>query len=134
LTDERGSPSVLPNPNRFARNVLQVIGMSDLPPPLPLRHPHLVNTSRGTNQSRVKLYNERLILSLIRSYGSLSKTEIAKRTGLSLQTSSVIMQQLERKGLLLREKPLRGKVGQPSVPMSPIRSGSSSDAEAPIWF
>jgi len=38
-----------------------------------------IDPSRGTNQSGVKLYNERLVLSLIRSNGSLSKTEIARR-------------------------------------------------------
>src|ERR1700750_122683 len=77
-----------------------------------------VYSSRGTGQSGVKLYNERLILSLVRSHGRLSKTEIARRTGLSTQTSSVIMKHLERDGLLVREEPMRGKVGQPSIPMS----------------
>jgi predicted NBD/HSP70 family sugar kinase len=77
-----------------------------------------VDPSRGTNQSGVKLYNERLVLSLIRSHGSLSKTEIARQTGLSTQTSSVIMKQLENDGLLIKGTPIRGKVGQPSVPMS----------------
>jgi predicted NBD/HSP70 family sugar kinase len=83
-------------------------------------------TSRGTDQSGVKLYNERLVLSLIRSHGSLSKAEVARRTGLSMQTSSVIMKQLERDGLLLREEPLRGKVGQPSIPMSLNPEGAFS--------
>ena len=55
--------------------------------PLPSRfffqtHPQTVDTSRGTDQSGVKLYNQRLVLSLIRSHESLSKTEIARRTGL----------------------------------------------------
>jgi predicted NBD/HSP70 family sugar kinase len=88
--------------------------------------PQTVYTSRGTDQSGVKLYNERLVLSLIRSHGSLSKTEIARRTGLSTQTSSVIMKQLERDGLLVREEPMRGKVGQPSVPMSLNPEGAFS--------
>src|ERR1700739_721139 len=88
--------------------------------------PRFVDPSRGTNQSGVKLYNERLVLSLIRSHGSLSKTEIARRTGLSTQTSSVIMKQLERDGLLLREQPMRGKVGQPAVPMSRNPEGAFS--------
>jgi hypothetical protein len=85
-----------------------------------------VYTSRGTDQSGVKLYNERLVLSLIRSHGSLSKTEIARRTGLSMQASSVIMKQLERDGLLVRERPMRGKVGQPSIPMSLNPEGAFS--------
>jgi predicted NBD/HSP70 family sugar kinase len=39
-------------------------------------------------------------------------------TGLSAQTVSVIMRALEQDGLLLRGEPVRGKIGQPSVPMS----------------
>ncbi len=74
--------------------------------------------SRGTNQSGVRLYNERLALSLIRRHGSLAKAEIARLTGLSAQTISVIMRQLEADGLVLKEAPQRGKIGQPSVPFS----------------
>lgn len=73
---------------------------------------------RGTNQSGMRDYNERLVLSLVRSHGSLSKTEIARMTGLSAQTVSVIMRALEADGLLLRGEPIRGRIGQPSVPMS----------------
>lgn len=73
---------------------------------------------RGTNQSGMRDYNERLVLSLVRSHGSLSKTEIARMTGLSAQTVSVIMRGLEADGLLLRGEPVRGRIGQPSVPMS----------------
>ncbi|MGD9914893.1 MAG: ROK family transcriptional regulator [Rhizobiaceae bacterium] len=62
--------------------------------------------------------NERLVLTLVRRNGSLSKSEIARATGLSLQTVSVIMRELEQDGLLLKQAPVRGKVGQPSVPMS----------------
>lgn len=71
----------------------------------------------GANQVRVRAYNERLVLSLVRLHGSLSKADITRRSGLSAQTVSVIMRSLERDGLLLRGEPLRGKVGQPSVPM-----------------
>jgi predicted NBD/HSP70 family sugar kinase len=67
-----------------------------------------------------------LVLSLIRSHGSLSKTEIARQTGLSTQTSSVIMKQLENDGLLIKGTPIRGKVGQPSVPMSLNPEGAFS--------
>jgi predicted NBD/HSP70 family sugar kinase len=73
---------------------------------------------RGTNQSGMRDQNERLVLSLVRQHGSLAKTEIARMTRLSAQTVSVIMRELEEDGLLLREAPMRGKVGQPSIPMS----------------
>jgi len=72
--------------------------------------------SRGTTQSGVRLYNERLVLSLIRLHGNLPKAEIAKLTGLSAQTVSVIVRQLEGDGLLRRLTPKRGKVGQPLIP------------------
>lgn len=74
--------------------------------------------TRGTNQSDMRANNERLILSLIREHKSLAKAELTKMTALSAQTVSVIMRELESEGLLLRGEPLRGRVGQPSVPMS----------------
>ncbi|WP_170347475.1 ROK family transcriptional regulator [Ruegeria atlantica] len=61
--------------------------------------------------------NERLVLSLVRRHQALAKSELARMTGLSAQTVSVIMRLLEKDGLLLRGEPVRGKVGQPSVPM-----------------
>ncbi|MEO8244722.1 MAG: winged helix-turn-helix transcriptional regulator, partial [bacterium] len=73
---------------------------------------------RGTNQSGMRDYNERLVLSLVRHYGALAKSDIARMTGLSAQTTSVIMRALEQDGLLRRGEPVRGKIGQPSVPMS----------------
>lgn len=88
--------------------------------------PQLSDTSRGTNQTGVKLYNERLVLSLIRAHGALSKGEIARMTGLSAQASSVIMKQLEGDSLLVKGEPQRGKVGQPSVPMSLNPEGAFS--------
>lgn len=84
------------------------------------------DTSRGTNQTGVKLYNERLVLSLVRTHGALSKGEIARMTGLSAQASSVIMKQLEVDGLLVRGEPQRGKVGQPSIPMALNPEGAFS--------
>ncbi len=72
---------------------------------------------RGSNQSGMRDHNERLVLSLVRQQGGLAKSDIARKTGLSAQTVSVIMRALERDGLLLRGEPQRGRIGQPSVPM-----------------
>ncbi len=66
----------------------------------------------------MRAHNERLVLSLVRQNGALAKSDIARMTGLSAQTVSVIMRALEQDGLLLRGEPVRGKIGQPSVPMS----------------
>lgn len=79
--------------------------------------PHQGSLTGGANQVRVRAYNERLVLSLVRLHKSLSKADITRRSGLSAQTVSVIMRSLESEGLLLRGDPVRGKVGQPSVPM-----------------
>jgi predicted NBD/HSP70 family sugar kinase len=78
----------------------------------------LAGGSRGTTQTGVRLYNERLILSLIRRHAGLAKVEIARLTGLSAQTTTVIINRLEAEGLLLAGKPQRGRIGQPSVPYS----------------
>jgi predicted NBD/HSP70 family sugar kinase len=72
----------------------------------------------GTNQSGMRDHNERVVLSLLRQHGSLAKTAIARMTGLSAQTISIIMRMLEADELLSREEPLRGRIGQPMVPMS----------------
>lgn len=73
---------------------------------------------RGTNQSGMRDYNERLVLSILRQQGPLAKSDIARITGLSAQTVSVIMRGLEAEELLLRQEPVRGRIGQPSVPMA----------------
>ncbi|MCV3736440.1 ROK family transcriptional regulator [Rhizobium sp. TRM96647] len=77
----------------------------------------ILDPSGGSNQVRVRAYNERLVMSLVRRHGELSKAEIARRSGLSAQTVTVIMRALEADGLLMRGEPTRGRVGQPSTPM-----------------
>lgn len=80
--------------------------------------------ARGSNQSGMRAHNERLVLSLVRQHGALAKSDIARMTGLSAQTVSVIMRALEQDGLLLRGEPVRGRIGQPSVPMSLAPDGA----------
>ena len=70
----------------------------------------------GANQTGARAYNDRLVLSLIRQSGALPKAELARLTGLSAQTLTVIVKRLETEGLLLPTAPIRGRVGQPSVP------------------
>lgn len=72
---------------------------------------------RGSNQSGMRDHNERLVLSLVRREGAMAKSDIARATGLSAQTVSVIMRALESDGLFERGVPVRGRIGQPSVPM-----------------
>lgn len=85
--------------------------------PLPDRQANDDPGLRGTNQAGMRAQNERLVLSLVRQQGALAKTDIARITGLSAQTVSVIMRALESDGLLQRGQPVRGRIGQPSVPM-----------------
>ncbi len=79
---------------------------------------------RGTNQSGMRAQNERTVLSILRRNGPLAKTDIARMTGLSAQAVSVIMRKLEEDGLLERREKLRGKVGQPLVPMALAPDGA----------
>ncbi len=72
----------------------------------------------GANQLGVRDHNERLVLSLILRHGEIASAEIARRTGLSPQTVSVILRKLEADGLLLKGEPQRGKVGKPLTPMA----------------
>lgn len=89
------------------------------------RLPDLVTAGlRGSNQSGMRDHNERLVLSLVRQHLALAKSDIARITGLSAQTVSVIMRALERDGLLVRGEPIRGRIGQPSVPMSLAADGA----------
>jgi predicted NBD/HSP70 family sugar kinase len=73
---------------------------------------------RGSNQSGMRAFNERLLLSLVRRHGPIAKSDVARLTGLSAQTASVIMRALEADKLILRGDPVRGRVGQPSVPLA----------------
>ena len=85
-----------------------------------------ISMASGADQTGVRLYNERLILSLARRFGRLSKIEVARMTGLSVQSTSAIMNRLQADGLLRREAPMRGRVGQPTVPFSLDPEGAFS--------
>ena len=87
---------------------------------------HVRSLSGGINQMGVRAYNERLLLSIMQRNGALSGGELARRTGLSPQTTSVILRKLEQDGLLQRGKPVKGKVGKPSVPFSLHPDGAFS--------
>ena len=85
-----------------------------------LRHGHGEQTrgSLGSNHVALRADNERLVLSLIRSHGQLSRAQIAELSGLTAQTASVISRSLVDAGLLNAGAPVRGRIGQPYVPLS----------------
>ena len=72
---------------------------------------------RGSNQIGMAQFNERIVLQAIRLHGSMPKADLARLTKLSTQTVSLIINRLLENGLVLKLAPLRGKVGQPSVPI-----------------
>ncbi len=81
---------------------------------------------RGSNHVGMRQFNERVVLQAIRLHGSLPKAEIARLTGLTAQTIGLITTRLEDDGLLIRHEPLRGRIGQPSIPMALNPDGAFS--------
>jgi predicted NBD/HSP70 family sugar kinase len=73
---------------------------------------------RGSSQGGVRQYNERVVLEAVRLHGALPAADIARQTQLTAQTVSMIAKRLLDDGLLVKGAPKRGKVGQPSVPLS----------------
>ena len=72
---------------------------------------------RGSNQIGMRQFNDRVVLQALRVHGSTPKAELARLTGLTAQTIGLITARLDEDQLLVREAPVRGKVGQPSVPL-----------------
>ncbi len=74
--------------------------------------------SGGTTQAETRVYNERLVVALVRRHGQLSKSDLARLTSLAPQTITTIVNRAADNQLLLRREPLRGRLGQPSVPFA----------------
>jgi predicted NBD/HSP70 family sugar kinase len=81
---------------------------------------------RGSNQMGIAQFNERVVLQAIRLHGALPQAQIARLTHLTAQTVSLILARLDAAGLLVRLAPVRGKVGQPSVPVALDPDGAFS--------
>jgi predicted NBD/HSP70 family sugar kinase len=81
---------------------------------------------RGSNHVGMRQFNERVVLQAIRLNGSCPKAELARLTGLTAQTIGLITSRLEEDGLLIRHEPVRGRIGQPSVPMALNPDGAFS--------
>ena len=81
---------------------------------------------RGSNQGGMRQFNERVVLQAIRLQGSCPKAEIARLTHLTAQTVQIIIARLEADELVRKLAPVRGKVGQPSVPMALNPDGAFS--------
>jgi len=81
---------------------------------------------RGSNQVGMRQFNERVVLQAIRLHGALPKAEIARLTNLTAQTVQIIISRLEADALVVKRAPVRGKIGQPSVPMALNPEGAYS--------
>ena len=81
---------------------------------------------RGSNHVGMAQFNERVVLQAVRLHGSVAKADIARLTHLTAQTVQTIIVRLEAEGLVRKLAPVRGKVGQPSVPMALNPDGAFS--------
>jgi predicted NBD/HSP70 family sugar kinase len=81
---------------------------------------------RGSNHNGMRQFNERIVLQTIRHHGAIAKADIARLTQLSTQTVSIIVNRLEGDDLLIKQDRVRGKIGQPSVPLSLNPNGAFS--------
>lgn len=59
---------------------------------------------RGTNQEKARPYNRRIVLEAIRNTGPATRGDLATRVGLTVQTVSTIVRELEEQGYLLPVK------------------------------
>jgi len=88
-----------------------------------VRDPRLM---RGSNHNGMRQFNERIVLQAIRHHGAMAKADLARLTQLSTQTVSIIVDRLLGDDLLLKQDRVRGKIGQPSVPLSLNPDGAFS--------
>jgi len=73
---------------------------------------------KGTNQEYGRPYNRRIVLETIRVQGPIARGEIAKRVGLTVQTVSTIIRELEANGFLLGAREERRRRGFPATELS----------------
>lgn len=72
----------------------------------------------GSNQVGMRQFNERIVLQAIRLHGPLPKADVARLTRLSMQSVAMIVDRLIDDGLLAKQARVRGRIGQPSVPIA----------------
>ena len=73
---------------------------------------------RGTNQEFGRPYNRRIVLETIRLHAPISRADIAKRVGLTIQTVSTIIRELEAKGFITSRREAPKGRGSPAAVLS----------------
>ena len=72
-------------------------------------------TSSGSTSEQSRIYNERIILHLVRQQPDISRVSIAEQTGLSAQTISVITSSLLERQLLQVAGKVKGRRGHQQI-------------------
>ena len=83
----------------------------------------------GTNSERTKAHNRRVVLGYMQRNGGAGRAEIARSSGLSTQTVSNLIAELEGEGLVVAAGRRRSERGQP-----PIVYAFNPDAAAALGF
>ncbi len=91
---------------------------------------------RGSNHVGMRQFNERVVLQAVRlnsgstktglTHSGLAKADLARLTKLSTQTVGMIIDRLLDDRLVIKLEPLRGRIGQPSVPIAINPDGAFS--------
>lgn len=82
--------------------------------------------SKGSNSSGLRRYNERVLISALRSLGMASKFELARLSNLTPQAVTRIIDDLEAAGLVAQRGKLQRGLGQPSTMYSIDPKGAFS--------
>ena len=83
-----------------------------------------IQARAGTNLGGASAHNRRVVFEALRVNGALSRAELARATQLTAQTVSNIIEEFERDGLAMPEKPIRGVRGQPATPYRILPQGA----------
>ena len=82
------------------------------------------NPQRGSQHAEMRRRNERSVLSIVRRFEGLSGADIARQSGLTPQTVSVVLQTLERRGIVGRGQSISVGRGHPVTPIHLKAEGS----------
>jgi predicted NBD/HSP70 family sugar kinase len=73
---------------------------------------------KGTNQEFGRPYNRRIVLETIRLHGPIARADIARRVGLTVQTVSNIIRELDEQGFIAHSPGRRKQRGYPATSLS----------------
>lgn len=83
-----------------------------------------IKSRQGTNLGGASAHNRRVVLQALRLNGALSRADLARSTGLTGQTVSNIVGELETDGLVVADAPIRMARGQPATPYRLVAEGA----------